>query len=221
MNVGADGCRADDEARSEPTPAPEPAGPVEPPRQPRHRAALGQVSTVAAKLGALARQACDRVAAASPMTILVLLLGVLTALSMVAALSSESSLGVTSTVLFVPALSAALGALAMRHVLIRADGPTAREDARDDTTEMRQLQRTLDYVDAKLDAALTQFGTDRHNHAVVAMFQAKAATELYRESTGSLQHDAPETRYALADFLTPAARQAAGRLERPAGLSLI
>ncbi|OBJ68615.1 hypothetical protein A5643_01475 [Mycobacterium sp. 1274756.6] len=178
-----------------------------------------QASTVSAKLTPLARQAGDRIAAASPMTLLAALLGLLTILSIVAALSSDTSLGATSTVLFVPAFSAALGALAMRGLIVRRRDQALADDARHDATELRQLEHTLDYIDTKLDAALTQFGSERHNDAVVAMFQAKAATELYR---GAAELDRrTETRYALADFLTPAALQAGERAERPAGLSLI
>ncbi|MGV0836150.1 hypothetical protein [Mycolicibacterium thermoresistibile] len=198
-------------------------GPVAPPRQVKAawgQTARRQAATVSAKLTPLARQAGDRVAAASPLTLLGALLGVLTTLSIITALSSDTSLGVTSTVLFVPALSAMLGALAMRSVVARRAEQAVREDARQDAAEVRQLEHTLDYIDSKLDAALTQFGSDRHNDAVVAMFQAKAATELYRGGAGSRQ-DAPATHYALAEFLAPAALHAGEPSDRPAGLSLI
>ncbi|WP_156628814.1 hypothetical protein [Mycobacterium sp. 1274756.6] len=196
------------------------AGPTAPTAKPAWgQAVRRQASTVSAKLTPLARQAGDRIAAASPMTLLAALLGLLTILSIVAALSSDTSLGATSTVLFVPAFSAALGALAMRGLIVRRRDQALADDARHDATELRQLEHTLDYIDTKLDAALTQFGSERHNDAVVAMFQAKAATELYR---GAAELDRrTETRYALADFLTPAALQAGERAERPAGLSLI
>lgn len=202
-----------------PAPAPPSAAPPRPPAGSWRRTARRQAATVSAKLSPLARQAGDRIAAASPMTLLLALLGLLTVLSIVAALSSDTSLGVTSTVLFVPALSAVLGALAMRTLIARSRTQAVADDARQDATELRQLEHTLDYIDTKLDAALTQFGSDRHNDAVVAMFQAKAATELYRGATELDQRG--ENRYALADFLTPAALQAGERAERHAGLSLI
>lgn len=180
---------------------------------------------MSAKLGPLARRAGDRVAAASPITLLVSLLGLLTTLSIVVALSSDTSLGVTSTVLFVPALSATLGALAMRSMSARREEEAVREDTRQEAASVRQLEHTLDYIDTKLDAALNQFGSERHNDAVVAMFQAKAATELYRGSVGAshpeTHRESPGARPAVADFLPPAELQAGKRSERPAGLSLI
>lgn len=200
------------------------SAPVPPPARTKpawNQTALRQAAAVSSKLTPLARQAGDRVAAASPLTLLAAMLGVLMTLSIVASLSSDSSLGVASTVLFVPALSAALGALAMRGVAARRSAQAAREDARQDTAELRRLAHTLDYVDDKLNAALTQFGSERHNDAVVAMFQAKAATELYRGPAPGSHPDSPEKQYALAEFLAPAALHAGEAAERPAGLSVI
>ncbi len=180
-----------------------------------------QAASVSSKLTPLVRQAGDRVAAASAMTLLVALLAALTTLSIVVALSSDASLGVASTVLFVPALSAALGALGMRRMIANRAEQAAREDARQEATEVRQLEHTLSYVDAKLTAALTQFGTEQHNDAVVAIFQAKAATELVLDSDAAPQQDSSQPRYPLADFLAPAELRAGTSAERPSGLSLI
>ena len=38
-------------------------------------------------------------------------------------------------------------------------------------------QRSLEYVDNKLALALTAFGTERHQQAVIGLFQAKTAVE--------------------------------------------
>lgn len=208
---------------TEPAPAPAPQAAPTPAPQPAawHHTVARQAATVSSKLSPLARQAGDRVAAASPMTLLVSLLGVLAVLSVVASVSYDNSLGVASAVLFVPALSAAIGALAMRCALARQSAQTVREDARQEATEQRHLEHTLDYVDDKLTAALTQFGSDRHNDAVVAMFQAKAATELYRGAPARPASGPDRTDYTLADFLAPAALRSAEESERPAGLSLI
>ncbi len=40
------------------------------------------------------------------------------------------------------------------------------------------LQRSVEYVDNKLAVALKSFGTERHQQAVIALFQAKTAVEL-------------------------------------------
>lgn len=40
------------------------------------------------------------------------------------------------------------------------------------------LQRSVQYVDRKLSLALTSFGTEHHQQAVIALLQAKTAAEL-------------------------------------------
>ncbi len=152
-------------------------------------------------------------AAASPTTLLLALLSVLAASSVVAALAFDSSLGVAATVLFIPTLSAAIGAITMRCLDDRRKSQAQREDSREQTRALHQAEHTLDYIDAKLTTALTQFGTERHNEAVIGMFQAKAATELYRGTAhaperASSPEAEPETidlvsQYGLAELLTP------------------
>ncbi|MDY6997695.1 MAG: hypothetical protein SW019_13925 [Actinomycetota bacterium] len=193
------------------TDAPPPATPR--PKPQWGRAAARQAAAVSAKLAPLARAAGDRVAAASPTTVLLGLLGLLVALSIAAALTFDSSLGVAATVLFVPVLSAAFGAISLRCLDDRRKAQVQREDAREDTRALHQAEHTLDYIDTKLNAALTRFGTERHNEAVIGMFQAKAATELY---LGTDRQPAPKrttepesedvdlvSRYGLAELLTP------------------
>lgn len=217
------------DAPAGPEPAPAvPLGPalapVSTPRPKREwkRTVAKQASMVSDKLAPLARTAGDRVAAASPMTLLMGLLGLLTALSIIASLAFENALGVTSAVLFAPALSAALGALVMRTIAERRTSRELHEAAREEDARHRQLEHTLDYVDTKLTTALTQFGTEQHNDAVIAMFQAKAATEIYRESTEPKQNSpskaAAAPHYQLGDFLSPNALRSN---ERAGGLSLI
>jgi len=172
-----------------------------------------QAATVSSKLSPVVRRAGDRVAAASPTTLLLALLSVLVASSIVAALTFDSSLGVAATVLFIPMLSAAVGAITMRCLDDRRKSQAQREDAREEARALHQIEHTLDYVDAKLTTALTQFGTERHNEAVIGMFQAKAATELYlgtvhRPERSSSPEAEPEnidlvSQYGLAELLTP------------------
>ncbi|MBX7435074.1 hypothetical protein JDV09_23675, partial [Mycobacterium sp. Y57] len=181
---------AGDSPRTEPTPvaeppaapgrdgAPAPSGAPQPRRTWTDTVAR-QAATVSSKLTPIARRAGDRVASASPTTLLLGLLGLLTTLSVVASLAFHNALGVTSAVLFVPALSAAIGALAVRCLDERRARQAQREQALPEAMQLRQLEHTLEYVDTKLSAGLSQFGSDRHNDAVIAMFQAKAATELY------------------------------------------
>ncbi len=229
--------QAGDDVSPDPTPAAEPAPGPDPDPAPAGRprptqnwthTLARQAATVSAKLTPIAQCAGDRVAAASPRTLLLGLLGVLTTLSIVVSLAFDDSLGVTSAVLFVPVLSAAIGAVGMRWADERRKHQVLQENARHDATQLRHLEHTLDYVDAKLTAALAQFGSDGHNDAVIAMFQAKAATELYRGSE-TTPHSALiaattnadwASRYPLRDFDTPSELRQGDRLER-AGLSLI
>ncbi len=168
---------------------------------------------MSAKLSPIVRGAGDRAAAASPTTLLLSLLGVLVTMSVVAALTFEGSLGVAAIVLFTPLLSAAVGAVTMRCIDDRRKSLEKSETARDDRRTLNQIEHTLDYVDGKLTAALTQFGTERHNEAVIGMFQAKAATELYlgaarpleRGRAGEFEAENIDlvTQYGLAQLLTP------------------
>lgn len=171
-----------------------------------------QAATVRTKLAPVLRRAGDRVAAASPTTLLLALLSVSTASSIVAALTFDSSLGVAATVLFIPTLSAAFGAITMRSLEDRRTSQEQRENAREEARALRQTEHTLAYIDAKLATALTQFGTERHNDAVIGMFQAKAATELYlgtvhQPERSSSPEAEPEidvvSQYGLAELLTP------------------
>jgi hypothetical protein len=165
------------------------------------------------------------------MTLLVALLGLLVTLGVIASLALDNSLGVASTVLFVPVTSAAVGAVAMRRVEDRRRDQLGREDARREASQLRRVEGTLDYVDAKLTSALTQFGSEHRNEAVIAMLQAKAVTELYlgsdRGQVPELTPDAAKTtadpaeRFALATSLAPKAVRHNERSEQVPGLSLI
>ena len=87
-----------------------------PPRPKRQwgRTAARQAAAVSSKLAPVVRGAGDRVAAASATTLLLGLLGVLLISSVVAGLTSDGSLGVAATVLFIPMLSGLIGAIGMR-----------------------------------------------------------------------------------------------------------
>lgn len=195
-----------------PRPDPATAAPTRPAETWAHTVAR-QTASVSAKLTPIAARAGDRVAGASPITLLLGLLGVLTTLSIVASLTIDGSLGVASAMLFVPTLSAAIGAVGMRCVDERRNRQTRHEDSRHEATQLRNLEHTLDYVDTKLTAALTQFGSDRHGDAVIAMFQAKAATELYLGSDA-----APQRNPAHSEAITKA--DSASRYPLPDWLSL-
>jgi len=170
-------------------------------------------------------RAGDTVAAASPMTVAQFVLGFLLTVSIIGAVSFDDTLGVAATILFVPVLAAAMGALGMRSFDARRRDRAEREQAQNQEHATANLERTLDYIDAKLTSALDRFGTDRHNDAIVAMFQAKAATELClgpvppgpsRNPQPAEPADSIGGHQSLADFLTP---NALTRSERSEGVS--
>ena len=220
MGEPADTPPVDDDARAPAPPAaevtpPSPARTPTPPRPKRQwgRTAARQAAAVSSKLAPVVRSAGDRVAAASATTLLLGLLGVLLLSSVVAGLTSDGSLGVAATVLFIPMLSGVIGAIGMRCLDERRRTQAQQDNEREETRTLQQIEHTLDYVDSKLTTALTQFGTDRHNEAVIGMFQAKAATELYLGTDRRTEaRSAPESesdgidlvsQYGLAELLTP------------------
>lgn len=105
--------------------------------------------------------------------------GVLTLLAVAGAMTASGTLGLVCTVVLVPILSITVGALGHRW-FARADaelraqpGVTHRAHR-----EPAELERAMVYADRKLSSALNSLGSDRHQHAVIALFQAKTAVEL-------------------------------------------
>lgn len=105
-------------------------------------------------------------------------LGLAALLSIIGSTALDNTLGATCAVAFVPGFSLAFGAVA--HHFFR--GPADQHSAPD-------LERSIEYVDGKLACALNAFGTERHQQAVIALIQAKTATELFfGTAQESVQH---------------------------------
>lgn len=146
------------------------------------RAAKGTASTVAAiaRSGAhLLAGLWRAIASVPPALQLFAVTGVAMLLGVVGSIALSDSLALLCTVVVVPVCSITLGALGHRwysglgnQSAPRTEEPRAVEPATSD------LQRSIEYVDKKLAVALTSFGTDRHQQAVIALFQAKTAVEL-------------------------------------------
>jgi hypothetical protein len=101
--------------------------------------------------------------------------GVLMLLGFVGAITLHNTLGLICTVVVVPVCAGILGALGHRwYSGLGAEAP------RSQTAEpaASELQRSVQYVDKKLAVALASFGTEHHQQAVIALFQAKTAVEL-------------------------------------------
>ena len=100
-------------------------------------------------------------------------------LGLAGAIALDSSLGLLCTLVVVPVCSITLGALGHRWYSGLAEDQQSRvtdNGSAEPTTS--DLQRSVEYVDNKLAVALKSFGTERHQQAVIALFQAKTAVEL-------------------------------------------
>jgi hypothetical protein len=102
--------------------------------------------------------------------------GVLMLLGVAGAITLHNSLGLICTVVVIPVCAGILGILGHRwYSGVSAEAtrpPHAAEPAVSD------LQRSVQYVDKKLAVALSSLGTEHHQQAVIALFQAKTAVEL-------------------------------------------
>lgn len=109
--------------------------------------------------------------------------GTLMLLGVVGAITLHTTFGLICTVVVVPVCAGILGALAHRwYSGLSVDAPRA---ARPTKPAASDQDRTALYVDAKLAQALSAFGTEHHQQAVIALFQAKTAVEL----TVGTEHD--------------------------------
>ena len=100
---------------------------------------------------------------------LLCVLAVLILLGIVGSVTATGTFGLICTAVVVPVCSIALGALGHRWVSRDSVEPVAAES---------DLSRSIVYVDKKLTLALNSMGSERHQQAVIALFQAKTAVEL-------------------------------------------
>jgi hypothetical protein len=102
-------------------------------------------------------------------------LGLCALLSIAGSVALDNGLGKTCAVVFVPGFALAFG-VAAHHWYLSLD--TELPDSTADAPPKLDPQRSIEYVDSKLAFALNALGTDRHQQAVIALIQAKTATEL-------------------------------------------
>jgi hypothetical protein len=147
------------------------------------RAALKAITAIArfvagiARSGARAvRQLWHVIEAVPPAVQLFFGAGATMLLGVVGAITLHSTLGLICTVMVIPLCAAILGALGHRwYSGLGVEAARRMQPARPATSD---LQRSVQYVDAKLGQALNSFGTEHHQQAVIALFQAKTAVEL-------------------------------------------
>ncbi len=103
---------------------------------------------------------------------LLMLVGILGAITL------RDSWGLACIVVVIPVCASILGALGHRWYI--GQGAATAQPSHTHTAEptISELERTVHYVDKKLALALTSFGTDHHQQAMIALFQAKTAVEL-------------------------------------------
>lgn len=92
-------------------------------------------------------------------------MGVIVLSGIVGAIALHGPFSVVCIVAVVPVSSIAVGVLGQRWY-----GASAAPAS--------DLHRSVEYVDKKLTLALNSFGAERHQHAMIALFQAKTAVEL-------------------------------------------
>ncbi len=124
------------------------------------------------------------IGAVSPAVRLFVSAGVLMLTGVAGALTLHDTMGLLCTVVVIPVCAATLGALGHRWYSGLGDDAAPRTDARPPASD---LERSVHYVDRKLTLALTSLGTEHHQQAVIALFQAKTAVELM---LGTEQDDA-------------------------------
>lgn len=140
--------------------------------------AAGLVAKTARSGAGAVRQMWRGIAAVPPAARLLFAASVLLLLGFVGALAFEGTLGLLCTVLVIPACAAILGALGHRWYSGLGIDTATETRSRPEQPSDSELQRSVQYVDRKLALALTSFGTEHHQQAVIALFQAKTAVEL-------------------------------------------
>ncbi len=149
---------------------------------------ISMVVADSARFGTRAVTKAGRAAGAVPPALrLFVCAGLLMLFGVVGAITLQTTVGLVCIVVVVPVCSAVLGVLGYRWYSGlggEAAQHTNPQPAQPDTSE---LQRSVQYVDRKLALALTSLGTEHHQQAVIALFQAKTAVEL---TLGTEQDDA-------------------------------
>lgn len=139
-------------------------------------AGLGATLAETARYGARVAAAMWRAIGAVPVALRVLVvLALLVLLGVVGSIALSGTAGLMCAIVVVPVSSVAVGALG--HRWFTRNG-AERPAVQPHSAEPSELQRSIVYVDTKLTLALNSFGTERHQQAVIALFQAKTATEL-------------------------------------------
>ena len=164
------------------------------------KAAISAITAIARAVASVARfgarlvgQIGRALAAVPPALQLLSVAAVLMLLGIVGSIALSGTPALLSTIVVVPVCSIALGALGHRWLGRSGNEQTVRADDRRIEPATSDLSRSIVYVDKKLTVALNSLGSERHQQAVIALFQAKTAVELAlgTEQDESAREDAP------------------------------
>ncbi|MGA5463594.1 hypothetical protein [Mycobacterium sp. NPDC050041] len=133
---------------------------------------------VARSGGRVVKQAWSAMGVVPPTLRLLAVLGLLTLLGIVGSIALADTPKLFCAIVIVPVCSVAFGALAHGWVSRNGDVGVPRTDARDADAKAAEIARSVVYVDKKLTVALSAIGTEHHQQAVIALVQAKTATDL-------------------------------------------
>ncbi|MBU8818807.1 hypothetical protein EB74_02640 [Mycobacterium sp. SWH-M5] len=139
-------------------------------------AAIARVLVEIARYGARTVAQLWRVIEAVPAAVrLFAVAAIVMLLGIVGAVAANDALALLCTVVVIPVCAMTLGALGHRWYSGLGGQPAQTSGA---AVESSDLQRSVEYVDKKLAVALTSIGTERHQQALISLFQAKTALEL-------------------------------------------
>ncbi|WP_264006082.1 hypothetical protein [Mycolicibacterium sphagni] len=134
------------------------------------------VAAVARSVARAVQEAWQVFQAVPPAVRLFFVAGTLMLLGIAGAITLHDTVGLMCTVVVIPVCAGIIGALGHRwYSGLGADATRSTHAAEPAASD---LQRSVEYVDKKLAQALTSFGTEHHQQAVIALFQAKTAVEL-------------------------------------------
>jgi hypothetical protein len=156
--------------------------------------AIAKAVAGAARYGAQAVAQIWRAIEGVPAAVqLMSVVAILMLLGIAGSIALAGTAGVICAVVLVPVCSVALGALGHRWFGGHGQAGEPRTDTQGAHIEASELERSVTYVDKKLTVALNSLGSDRHQQAVIALFQAKTAVELAlgTEQDAENRDDAP------------------------------
>lgn len=157
-------------------------------------AAIATAVASVARVGARSAARTWRAIEAVPADVRLLSVLALSALLGVAgAIALAGTTALVCTVVVIPMCCIALGAVGHRKFGAPAGTAAPTQSTVAPDAGVAELERSVTYVDKKLTLALNSLGSERHQQAVIALFQAKTAVELAlgTERDGDDHDDAP------------------------------